>query len=73
VPFEERDIEKSWRVALEWTALDDHGVPLTLVGQRVAHGLREDEIREAFEPAGFHLECWGGDALPDLREATRLR
>jgi glutaredoxin len=73
VPFEERDIELSWRAAAEWSALDGGGVPLTLVGQRVALGMRQAELEPALEAAGFHVECWGVAALPDLLDATRLR
>jgi hypothetical protein len=46
---------------------------LTLVGQRVAHGMRQAELEAALEAAGFRVDCWGDGALPDLREAARLR
>ena len=70
VPFEERDVEASWRAAAEWDALDGTGVPLTLVGQRVAHGLRQEQLQPALAAAGFQVDCWGIDSV---RESIVLR
>lgn len=63
VPYEERDVEASWRAAAEWDALDGTGVPLTLVGQRVAHGLRQEQLQPALAAAGFQVDCWGVDSV----------
>lgn len=57
VPFEERDIEKSSRAAWEFEALDGTGIPLTLAGQRIAHGMRQPELGEALAGAGFPVDC----------------
>jgi glutaredoxin len=73
VPFEERDVEASARAKAEWSALDGVGVPVTLVGQQIAHGMRQEQLQAALGAAGFHVGCWGAEALVDLRESTRLR
>jgi len=59
VPFEERDVESSWRAGFEWAALEGHGVPVTLVGQQVALGMRQEELQPALAAAGFRVDCWG--------------
>ena len=58
VPFEERDVERSFRADQEWSALDGFGVPLTLAGQQVAHGLRQQELQTALAAAGYRVDCW---------------
>jgi glutaredoxin len=64
VPFEERDVESSLRARAEWSALDGHGVPLTLVGSQIAYGLRQGELQLALSTAGYRVDCWGsGEAL----------
>jgi glutaredoxin len=73
VPFDERDVEASARAAAEWDALDGVGVPVTLVGQRIAHGLRQEQLQPALAAAGFQVDCWGNRALTDLRDSTGLR
>jgi glutaredoxin len=73
VPFEERDVEASARAEAEWSALDGVGVPVTLVGQQMARGMRQEQLQVALDAAGFHVDCWGAEALVDLRESTRLR
>ena len=73
VPFDERDVEASWRAQAEWSALDGVGVPLTLAGQQVAHGMRQEQLQPALAAAGFQVDCWGAGALIDARESTRLR
>ena len=73
VPFDERDVEASARATAEWHALDGVGVPLTLVGRQIAHGMRREQLQPALGAAGFEVDCWGADALMDLRESTRLR
>jgi glutaredoxin len=73
VPFEERDVEASKRAAAEWYALDGAGVPLTLVGQQIAHGMRREQLEPALAAAGFKVDCWGDGLLGDLRDSTRLR
>jgi len=73
VPFEERDVEASWRAGAEYTALDGDGVPLTLVGQQVAMGMRQEELEPALAAAGFHVQCWGDAALKDLTGSLRSR
>jgi glutaredoxin len=70
VPFEERDVETSWRAAAEWSALDGDGVPLTLVGQRVAYGMRQEELETALGGGGFRVDCWGAGAVIDLRGSS---
>jgi mycoredoxin len=66
IPFEERDIEKSARAEAEWSALDGTGVPLTVVGQRVAHGLRREQLQGALAEAGYRVDCWD-ETSPDER------
>ena len=73
VPFEERDVEASRRAEAEWSALGGFGVPLTLVGRQIAHGLRQEQLQAALGAAGFQVDCWGAEGLTDLRESTRLR
>ncbi len=77
VPFEERDVEASTRANSEWEALDGYGVPLTVVGQRLAYGMRERELRPALAEAGFTVDCWSagapGSALPSSAEPTPKR
>src|SRR6266852_9810160 len=51
VPFEERDIESSLRARAEWSAIDGYGVPLTLVGQQIAYGLRQGQLQIALAAA----------------------
>jgi mycoredoxin len=58
VPFEERDVEGSALAEAEWTALGGLGVPLTLVGQRVAHGMRQEQLQGALAEAGYSVDCW---------------
>lgn len=72
VPFEERDVEASARAAAEWYALDGTGVPLTLVGRQVAEGMRQEELQPALAAAGFHVDCWGAEAVIDMRQPTRV-
>ena len=57
VPFEERDVEASEGARAEWSALDGHGVPLTLAGQELAYGMREEELRRALGSAGYRIDC----------------
>lgn len=57
VPFEERDVEKSPRAGAEWWALGGAGVPVTLVGERVVHGLRQEELQEALAQVGHRIDC----------------
>ena len=65
VPFEERDVERSFRADQEWSALDGFGVPLTLVGQQVAHGMRQQELQSALATAGYRADCWGQSPAND--------
>jgi glutaredoxin len=61
VPFEERDVERSARAEAEWDALGGVGVPLTLAGQRVAHGMRREQLQGALAEAGYAVDCWSGE------------
>jgi glutaredoxin len=61
VPFEERDVERSPRAEAEWEALGGLGVPLTLAGQRVAHGMRQEELQGALAEAGYAVDCWSNE------------
>ena len=72
VPFEERDVERSWRAQVEWSALDGVSVPVTLAGQQIAVGMRQQELRPALAAAGFDVDCWGDGRLIDLRDSTIL-
>jgi mycoredoxin len=69
VPFEERDVEGSPLAEAEWTALGGFGVPLTLVGQRVAHGMRQEELQGALAEAGYSVDCWKDE--PSSPPSTR--
>ena len=73
VPFEERDVEASTRAAAEWYAVDGAGVPLTVVGQQVAHGMRQEQLEPALAAGGYKVDCWEDGLLRDLRESTQLR
>jgi len=68
VPFEERDVETSWRWDREYSAAGGGGVPLTLVGREVAVGLRREELEPLLARAGFHVDCWSTEAW---REAAQ--
>ncbi|HEX9573374.1 MAG TPA: glutaredoxin domain-containing protein [Myxococcales bacterium] len=68
VPFEERDIESSLRARAEWSAIDGYGVPLTLVGQQIAYGLRQGQLQIALAAAGYQVDCWGAGAVSGLPE-----
>jgi hypothetical protein len=70
VPFEERDVEKSWRWDREWSAAGGIGVPLTLVGNEVAHGLRQTELEPLLAHAGFRVDCWSTQARRDFAEES---
>ncbi|MCI0571998.1 MAG: glutaredoxin family protein [Myxococcaceae bacterium] len=59
VPFEERDVDTSPRAEAEWWVLGGSGVPVTLVGPRVAHGLDPEELRGVLGEAGYHVDCSG--------------
>jgi glutaredoxin len=58
VPFDERDVEASWRARAEWSALDGYGVPLTLVGREIAYGMRQGQLQSALATAGYRVDCW---------------
>jgi glutaredoxin len=57
VPFDERDVERSARAEAEWAELGGHGVPVTLVGADVVHGLELAGLAAALGRAGHRLEC----------------
>lgn len=57
VPFDDRDVERSTRADAEWAALGGAGVPVTLVGQHVVHGLDAGALRAALAAAGHRFEC----------------
>jgi len=46
---------------------------VTLVGQRVAYGMRQEELETALGAGGFRVDCWGEGALIGRHESTRLR
>jgi len=74
--FEERDVEASPRARSEWSVLDGYGVPLTLVGQRIAYGLRPDQLHAALGEAGYQVDCWKAGAagtLPGSPPSSALR
>jgi hypothetical protein len=48
-------------LVLSETALGGVGVPLTLAGQRVAHGMRREQLQGAFAEAGYAVDCWSGE------------
>jgi glutaredoxin len=76
VPFDERDVEASWRARAEWSALDGYGVPLTLVGREIAYGMRQGQLQSALATAGYHADCWaqgGAGALSDSLLPRRSR
>ena len=57
VPFEDKDVDRSARAQAEWAELDGSGVPVTVVGQRVLHGLDPDALRTALAEAGYAADC----------------
>jgi glutaredoxin len=69
VPFEERDVERSWRWDREWSAAGGIGVPLTLVGNEVAHGLRQTEL----EPLLAHAASWPAEQPPPLGTVAEVK
>ncbi len=72
VPFEERDVESSWRWDREYSAAGGGGVPLTLVGSEVALGLRQQELEPLLMRAGFRVDCWSTESWRDYAaEMTR--
>jgi glutaredoxin len=73
VAFDERDVERSPRARSEWSVLDGYGVPLTLVGQRIAYGLRPDELRAALGEAGYEVDCGAPGTLPGLPSSALRR
>lgn len=68
VPFEERDIEKSTRAQAEWSALDGTAIPVTVIGQRVAYGLRREELQGALAEAGYRVDCWSDTSSDEQTE-----
>jgi glutaredoxin len=68
VPFEERDIEKSTRAQAEWSALDGTAIPVTVVGQRVAYGLRREQLQGALAEAGYRVDCWSQESSDEQSE-----
>jgi len=68
VPFEERDVESSLRARAEWSAIDGFGVPVTLVGQQIAYGLRHEQLQIALAGAGYQVDCRGPRAVSRLPE-----
>lgn len=76
VPFDERDVEASWRARAEWSALDGYGVPLTLVGREIAYGMRQGQLQGALATAGYRVDCWsqgGSAAISDSLLPRRSR
>lgn len=73
VPFEERDVEASPSARSEWSVLDGYGVPLTLVGQRIAYGLRPDQLRAALGEAGYEVDCWAAGTRPGSPPSSAMR
>jgi glutaredoxin len=65
VPYEERDVERSFRADREYSALGGFGVPLTLAGQQIAHGMRRQELQSALATAGYRVDCWGQGPAKD--------
>lgn len=72
VPFEERDVERSSRAGAEWWALGGSGVPVTLIGQQVVHGLRQEELQGALAQAGHSIDCSSREPsnLPPAESST---
>jgi glutaredoxin len=73
VPFDERDIEAEERAGMEFWALDGRGVPLTLAGQAIAHGMRQAELQPALRSAGYRVDCWSTPPASAPDEASRPR
>lgn len=70
VPFEERDVEASWRARAEWAALDGYGVPLTLAGREIAYGMRQAQLQTALAKAGYRVDCWSAAGSAALSESA---
>jgi glutaredoxin len=78
VPFEERDVEASWRWRREWSAAGGEAVPFILVGSEVAEGLHREDVEPLLARAGFRVDCWSAEArredgqraTPNRRAAT---
>jgi hypothetical protein len=73
VPFEERDIETSRRWEREWSVVELGGIPVTLVGQDVAYGLRQRELEPLLVKAGYKADCWSEDALRSYAAETAVK
>ena len=57
VPFDERDIEHSEQAEAEFSALEGTGIPVTLVGERVIHGVDAEALKVALAEAGYTVDC----------------
>jgi glutaredoxin len=62
VPFEERDVEASWRWDREWSAAGGGAVPFVLVGSESVEGLHQEELEPLLARAGYPVDCWSVEA-----------